>query len=105
MGTSYSYWDGSQGVRKSNDINVYIPQGTLSAYREAEDWKTLSNYVELPSNEMAHYEALGIKDELVVPTLSTGITYDLNGRKHNGLRPGLNIIKMSDGCTRKLIKR
>ena len=103
MGTSYYYWDGNQQI--NNNIHVYIPQGTLFAYREAEDWRMLSNYVELSSSEMTHYEALGINDKLLVPTLPTGMTYDLNGRKHRGLRPGLNIIKMSDGSSRKLIKR
>lgn len=29
--------------------------------------------------------------------------YDLMGRQHNGLQPGLNIVKMSDGTARKII--
>lgn len=33
----------------------------------------------------------------------TGI-YDAQGRKHNELQPGVNIVRMSDGTTRKIIK-
>ena len=33
----------------------------------------------------------------------TGI-YDVQGRKHNELQPGVNIVRMSDGTTRKIIK-
>ena len=31
--------------------------------------------------------------------------YDLNGRRCDALQPGVNIVKMSDGTTRKVIKR
>ena len=31
--------------------------------------------------------------------------YDLNGRRRDALQPGVNIVKMSDGTTRKVIKR
>jgi len=31
--------------------------------------------------------------------------YDLNGRRRDTLQPGVNIVKMSDGTTRKVIKR
>ena len=34
-----------------------------------------------------------------------GRVYDLQGRRQKEMRPGVNIVKMSDGTTRKIIKK
>ena len=34
---------------------------------------------------------------------ATDSIYDLNGRQQQGVRRGLNIVRMSDGSTRKVV--
>ncbi len=68
--------------------------------------------------EYFNENAIKIWSLTIIPTEVTGInsttmddgrkmeikeTYDINGRKTAGLQRGLNIIKLGDGTTRKVI--
>lgn len=101
----YKVWDEKLRKYKQRKTFVYIPQGTLSAYLNAAVWMDVSNYVEIPDDEVGRYVALGIDERFVIVAQPTGETYDLNGRRSQGMRRGLNIVRMSDGTWRKVVRR
>ena len=93
----------SCGSQALDDINKWtctlsVPAGTTSAYHEAAQWKEFF----FIDNDMTGIEA--VTTESVSNAEITDI-YDLNGRRRDALQPGVNIVKMSDGTTRKVIKR
>ena len=81
-----------------DDINkwsctLYIPQNSESAYRAADQWKEFF-FMEVTT---------GIKAvETDIEEAEVVARYDANGRRITSCRPGLNILKMSDGTIRKV---
>ena len=76
-----------------------VPKGSKDAYRQADGWKEFPNIEEV--------DVTGIEAVTAESVSNAEITdiYDLNGRRRDALQPGVNIVKMSDGTTRKVIKR
>ena len=76
-----------------------VPKGSKDAYRQADGWKEFPNIeeVDVTAIEAVAAESVGNADITDI--------YDLNGRRRDTLQPGVNIVKMSDGTTRKVIKR
>ena len=67
-----------------------VPESSVSAYKSADVWK-----------EFYNIEA-GINDVVADEAIATEVArYDANGRLLSKPAPGINIIKMSDGSTRK----
>ena len=66
---------------------------------QADGWKDFVNIEEVDVTAIEAVAAESVSD--------TDITniYDLNGRRRDALQPGVNIVKMSDGTTQKVIKR
>ena len=93
----------SCGSQALDDINKWtctlsVPAGSTSAYQEAAQWKEfffIDN--DMTGIEAVNAEGMGNADITAI--------YDLNGRRRDTLQPGVNIVKMSDGTTRKVIKR
>ena len=86
------------GTQALDDINKWnctlsVPKGVTTAYQQAEQWK----------------EFFFINDDvskigsLMFSNSSPSCIYDVNGRKQDGMKPGLNIIKMSDSKTKKVM--
>ena len=65
-------------------LSVYVPQEALEAYQSADTWKNFWN--------LQGFDATGIGS--VKPTNENGkaVYYDLNGRRLNAPRHGLNIV-------------
>ena len=90
----------SCGSQALDDINKWtctlsVPAGSTSAYQEAAQWKEfffIDNDV-TAINRIYDDEAEG---------RIVGI-YDLNGRKLERLQRGINIVRMSDGTTKKVV--
>ena len=85
-----------------DDINkrnctLTIPQGTLAQYQAADQWK---EFFFIEEKDLSSVNNItmddGSKQEIVA-------TYDLNGRKTTGLQRGMNIVKMKNGDTRKVV--
>ena len=76
-----------------------VPKGSKDDYRQADGWKEFPNIEEV--------DVTGIEAVTAESVSNADITdiYDLNGRRRDTLQPGVNIVKMSDGTTRKVIKR
>ena len=83
-----------------DDINkwnckLHIPNGTISAYQQADQWKDFF---------FIYDDVSGIRTT-VTDTSESIIVYDLNGHKKEGLQRGINIIKYSDGTVKKVIQK
>lgn len=85
------------GSQALDDINkrtctLSVPKGMVSAYQQADQWKEF----------FIINEDTGISTQTHGHTAPTHI-YDLNGRKTDNTKQGLNIIRMSDGTTKKVL--
>ena len=93
----------SCGSQALDDINKWtctlsVPAGSTSAYQEAAQWKEFF----FIDNDVTGIEAVAAEG---VGNADITAIYDLNGRRRDTLQPGVNIVKMSDGTTQKVIKR
>jgi len=79
-----------------NNAKLYVPIGKKAAYQSADGWKNFTNIEEFDYSTGIAAQQMG-KDVKVVDA------YQLNGQKRNGVQRGLNIIRMSDGTTRKVV--
>ncbi len=91
----------SCGSQALDDINKWnckltIPTGSLGAYQAADQWKEFFFVEEGDMTPIDRVEA----DKLKVADIIA--IYDLNGQKKTSLQRGLNIVKMSDGRTKKI---
>lgn len=64
--------------------NVYVPIGSLSAYKNANEWKDFINLQE--------FNSTGIEEVKANEKNANTVYYDIQGRKLNRPRNGLNII-------------
>ena len=76
-----------------------VPKGSKDDYRQADGWKEFRNIEEVDVTGIEAVTAEGVGNADITDI------YDLNGRRRDALLSGVNIVKMSDGTTRKVIKR
>ena len=81
----------------SYNATLYVPNGSKEAYQNAEGWK---NFITILDTD----EADAIRENRQDTKTNTSI-FDMNGRKLSAPQKGLNIIRMSDGTTKKVIVR
>ena len=74
-----------------------VPEGSVDAYKVAKGWKDFYNIVGIATG-IESVTRHGYKEAI-------NSIYDLNGRQHQGLRHGLNIVRMSDGTVRKTMMK
>ncbi len=77
-----------------SDATLYVPQGSLTAYQTADIWKNFSNIEE--------FDATGISGVTTGNDSKAEAIYGLDGRRIDAPRKGVNLIRMSDGTTRKV---
>ena len=93
----------SCGSQALDDINKWtctlsVPAGSTAAYQAAAQWKEfffIDN--DVTAIETVAAESVGNADITAI--------YDLNGRRRDALQPGINIVKMSDGTTKKVVAK
>ncbi len=93
----------SCGSQALDDINKWtctlsVPAGSTSAYQAAAQWKEFF----FIDNDMTGIETVAAES---VSNADITAIYDLNGRRRNALQPGINIVKMSDGTTKKVLAK
>ena len=89
---------------------LHVPAASIDAYKATSPWSKFGSIVPLTDDEIDGIEE--IKDESLTPALSEseGVWYSLDGRQivngkwSNGKLPrGINIIRYSDGTSKKLL--
>ena len=78
------------------DCTLFVPTGSLSAYQAADQWK---DFFFIEESDVTAINRI-YDDEAEGRII--GI-YDLNGRKLERLQRGMNIVRMSDGTTKKVV--
>jgi len=76
---------------------LHVPAEAVDAYKNAEPWSGFGTIVALTEEEM---KAVGIKG--VSEDSSLSIIFTIDGKKTDTLQKGVNIIKMSDGTSKKV---
>ncbi len=76
-----------------------MPNGCTTAYRSTTPWSLFSNIEEYSFSGINPTTVAGDNAKTIV-----GI-YDMNGRAVNEPAQGINIIRYSDGTTRKVVMR
>lgn len=80
---------------QSWNVLLKVPEGAKEAYANADEWCNFLNIQEIA----------GVEDIEADNSAVEVIRYDIYGRKLTEPTTGINIIKMSDGTTRKVIVR
>ncbi len=93
----------SCGSQALDDINKWtctlsVPAGSTSAYQAAAQWKEFF----FIDNDVTGIEVVAAES---VSNAEITAIYDLNGRRRDALQPGINIVKMSDGTTKKVLAK
>jgi hypothetical protein len=90
-GTTISQFDGVD----FEACVLYVPYGCAEAYRNAEGWKFFKHIVEM--------EDTGIDGATLNDDITNGKCYDLKGRRISQPGKGVNILRDSNGRTRKVV--
>lgn len=77
-----------------NNALLSVPKGTLDKYKTTEGWNQFLNIAESETSNITKNESKGVYEQ---------IRYGINGSVVNKPSKGINIIKMKDGTTKKII--
>ena len=90
-----SSWDEMFSVYET--ATLYVPKQSIDAYKTTDPWSNFVNVVAL--------EDTGIEGKPMDNAPRADAVYDIDGRRTDSMKRGLNIVRMSDGTTRKVMKR
>ena len=93
----FSFYDDMTNSDYFTSATLYVPKGTKEKYEATSAWNKFQAIVEMEGDEtgietMTHHDNVGVKD-----------SYDLRGHRLDAPQKGLNIIRMSDGTTKKVV--
>ena len=75
---------------------LYVPKGSLEAYKTTGGWQDFRNIMEYD------YNSIRLRSQEV--PASSDAYYDLQGRRQTDTRRGISIIRQADGSTRKVLR-
>ena len=78
------------------DATLYVPESSLDSYKATSPWSSFGTILPISTTGIGEIATDG---EAGIDTI-----YNLEGKRGNGISRGLNIIRMSDGTTRKVLK-
>ena len=81
---------------------LHVPAASIEAYRTTEPWCQFGNIVALTDDDPSPtcMNSLNVENRI-----SPDATFSLDARRLSNPQRGLNIIRMSDGTTKKVIMR
>ena len=84
---------------RSNIANatLHVPAGSVSAYQATEPWNQFKAIVPLDDQKV------GV-DGINVENKKETVRYTIGGIRTSSPQKGLNIVRMSDGTTKKVLK-
>ena len=86
------------GSSNYTDATLYVPKGTKELYQNTDGWKNFQNIVEFDVSAVQEIS----REEAEAKV--TGY-YSIDGKRLSAPQKGLNIIRMSDGTTRKIVSK
>ena len=78
---------------------LYVPKGTSDLYRNTNYWNLFGNIVEMD------YGETGIAPTVIDENDTPAEYYSIDGTRLERPQRGMNIIRMSDGTTRKVVMK
>ena len=92
----YSDWvENNQYDKVFTTATLYVPAGTKSKYESTPAWNKFKNIVEGIENAVKSVETDAKTEET--------LRYNVSGQRISSPQKGLNVVKMSDGTTRKVM--
>jgi len=85
------------------NATLHVPANAVEAYRNAEQWKDFGSIVSLTDEDPKPTTDIMATTATQQPSIVE--RYTIDGKRINQPQRGLNIIKMSDGTTKKVIVR
>lgn len=99
------------------NVTLYVPIGAKEKYLNTEGWKQFFNIQEIDMSEYTPYNIWAqyqpeyqnmIADKVTIPVLhsngnNVSKIYNLQGVEQPSLMKGINIVKLSDGSTKKVL--
>jgi hypothetical protein len=92
---------GSFNNSNYKNATLHVPAASLEAYKSTEQWKDFGSIVALTDEDPKPTTGIMETTATQQPTIVKRYTFD--GKRINQPQRGLNIIKMSDGTTRKVV--
>ena len=83
------------GINDFTSATLYVPTGTKAKYESVPAWNMFKNIVEGIENAVKSVETDAKAEETE--------RYNVGGQRISSPQKGLNIVKMSDGTTRKVM--
>ena len=79
-----------------NEATLYVPEASLNSYKTTSPWSDFGTILAIKSS--------GIETNTVGTSATVDAIYNLEGKRNGGIKSGMNILRMSDGTTRKIMK-
>ena len=79
-----------------NEATLYVPEASLASYKTTRPWKSFGTILPI--------EPSGIESNTIGTAADVEAVYSHDGKRCDGMKSGMNIIRMSDGTTRKIVK-
>ena len=78
------------------EATLYVPEASLNSYKTTSPWSDFGTILAIKSS--------GIETNTVGTSATVDAIYNLEGKRNGGIRSGMNILRMSNGTTRKIMK-
>lgn len=75
---------------------LYVPETSFESYKTTYPWSGFGTIKPITTT--------GIENNTADKTAAIDAIYDLDGKRSNGMGRGMNIIRMADGTTKKVVK-
>ena len=75
---------------------LYVPEASLNSYKTTSPWSDFGTILAIKSS--------GIETNTVGTSATVDAIYNLEGKRNSGMKSGMNILRMSNGTTRKIMK-
>ena len=79
-----------------NEATLYVPEASLNSYKTTSPWSDFGTILAIKSS--------GIETNTVGTSATVDAIYNLEGKRNGGIKSGMNILRMSNGTTRKIMK-
>ena len=87
-------WGNFFGWNPIEQATLYVPEASLTSYKTTSPWSKFGTILPISGTGI---ESITVSE----PTIEA--IYNFEGKRMNNMSRGLNILRMSDGTTRKVL--